>query len=329
MGEYTPRPSASQETAPENRISTEYPYDRAIANYSVSVEKSVRARFATNDLAENPLDTEKVVHDTYLQSLPAHAEPNDPYVLELGAANGTFARRIRNLGYSGCVVAVDINPHQFSQGYQNTPDSPSRYEERDFIAIGADASQLPLRDGIFDLATGLYYLYHVPEKGKALAEMKRVMKPDGTAVFATSAAQNKPEHRNFEAMMAAELGIEPPRNMNETFTTETAQILLPDHFKNVFMLEHKTPMIIKTEHDINIYLNSLRSMRDQFGEHVEHIPTVEEYEEKLRDVALPIIESDIDNRGFFTDRIERAIFFASDSEDFKAQHPDYTYTRIK
>ena len=52
-----------------------------------------------------------------------------------------------------------------------------------------DAQSIPYTDETFDAVIANYMLYHVPDRPKAVAEIKRVLKPDGY-LFAATVGEN-------------------------------------------------------------------------------------------------------------------------------------------
>jgi ubiquinone/menaquinone biosynthesis C-methylase UbiE len=48
----------------------------------------------------------------------------------------------------------------------------------------ADVQDLPFRSAAFDVVVANYVLHHVPDTGRAVAEMARVLRPGGVAVVA-------------------------------------------------------------------------------------------------------------------------------------------------
>ena len=66
---------------------------------------------------------------------------------------------------------------------------------RPFAFAVAAAESIPFRSNAFDAATANFMLYHVPDRKRALAEIRRVLKPDGTLLAATSGAEHLQELR--------------------------------------------------------------------------------------------------------------------------------------
>jgi SAM-dependent methyltransferase len=68
---------------------------------------------------------------------------------------------------------------------------------------GADATALPLRDGVADLALAPHMLYHVPEPADALRELRRVTRPGGRVIIVLNGAGHL---RELRAAVAAASG---------------------------------------------------------------------------------------------------------------------------
>lgn len=91
-------------------------------------------------------------------------------VLEVGCGPGDDARRLAGLGHE--VVAVDV---EASAGW----DQPSP----GVTFIECSAERMPFDSGTFDAILERDALHHIGEPGRALREMRRVLKPDGVAVI--------------------------------------------------------------------------------------------------------------------------------------------------
>ena len=61
----------------------------------------------------------------------------------------------------------------------------------------ADACALPFRDGAFDVVVANHMLYHVPERGRAIAELSRVLAARGRCGVATNEADHQVEIRRL------------------------------------------------------------------------------------------------------------------------------------
>ncbi|HEX6422912.1 MAG TPA: class I SAM-dependent methyltransferase [Acidimicrobiales bacterium] len=54
-----------------------------------------------------------------------------------------------------------------------------------------DAWQLPVRDGCFDVVLAAHMLYHVPDIDRALRDIRRALRPSGTALLVANGADDK------------------------------------------------------------------------------------------------------------------------------------------
>lgn len=103
-------------------------------------------------------------------------------VMELGCGSGAFTTYFaRAVGSEGRVYAVDIQPAMLRQLERKL----ARAENRDIRNIElkeASAYELPFAGEFFDLVCMITVLMEVPDKGRALREVRRVLKPGGALV---------------------------------------------------------------------------------------------------------------------------------------------------
>jgi SAM-dependent methyltransferase len=116
--------------------------------------------------------------DPYAVAFEAVAQCEPELVLEVGCGRGELAERM-NDELDARVVAID----QSERMVELT-------QARGVEAIVADVENLPFRDGIFDCAVAAWMLYHAADLDKALRELRRVLRPAGRLVAATSSERN-------------------------------------------------------------------------------------------------------------------------------------------
>jgi SAM-dependent methyltransferase len=99
--------------------------------------------------------------------------PAAAQVLEVGCGTGVLTRMLAGRAEVESVVGVDLAPSLLDKARELAADLPNvRFEE-------ADARSLPFADETFDVAVFDSTLSHVPEPERALAEVFRVLRPDG------------------------------------------------------------------------------------------------------------------------------------------------------
>ncbi len=100
-------------------------------------------------------------------------------VMELGCGSGSFTTFVaRVVGEQGKVYAVDIQPEMLVQLKRKL----AKIENQDITNIElkeASAYNLPFEDESLDLVYMVTVLMEIPDRGRALQEMKRILKPGG------------------------------------------------------------------------------------------------------------------------------------------------------
>lgn len=97
-------------------------------------------------------------------------------VLELGCGPGTFTLEAsRVVGETGRVLAVDVQPEMIDM----VGEAVRRAEATNVEIRLADAYHLPAADASVDAAFMVGVLAEIPDRMRALTEMRRVIKPAG------------------------------------------------------------------------------------------------------------------------------------------------------
>jgi ubiquinone/menaquinone biosynthesis C-methylase UbiE len=96
-----------------------------------------------------------------------------PRVLEVAAGTGVVTRALaRSLPQGTSIVATDLNQAMLDQGAAIGTARPVEWRQ-------ADAMRLPFDDASFDAVVCQFGVMFFPEKPKAFAEARRVLKPGG------------------------------------------------------------------------------------------------------------------------------------------------------
>ncbi|MEO8486626.1 MAG: class I SAM-dependent methyltransferase [Betaproteobacteria bacterium] len=129
-------------------------------------------------------------------------------VLEIAAGTGVVTRHLAKLlPASVAIVATDLNPPMIEHAAAIGTSRPVDWRQ-------ADAMQLPFDDGTFDAVVCQFGVMFFPDKGKAFAEARRVLRPGGTLLFN---AWDRIEENEFALVVTEALATafpdDPPRFM--------------------------------------------------------------------------------------------------------------------
>ena len=170
-------------------------------------------------LTEDHLETRRSVwhptadgRDPTTEALDAIVAEQPLRVLEVGPGTGAFAARIAAALPGVRLTAIDQS---------------ARFVElsraRGVDAREGDAQDLPFGDESFDVVAALWMLYHVPDVDRAIAEIRRVLRPGGLFVAVT----NGDDHL---ADLRREAGGKPEVT---GFSTQNGEDQLRAHFADV------------------------------------------------------------------------------------------------
>lgn len=139
------------------------------------------------------------------QSLRALGLTPGESVLDVGCGTAVFAREMAaEVGEEGRVVGVERDEQQMAEAQRLAAGDSVRMELR-----AGDAYELPLHDrewGTFDVAHARFLLEHLPDPGRAVAEMLRAVRPGGRIILVDddhAALRLHPEPAGFAPLWEA------------------------------------------------------------------------------------------------------------------------------
>jgi ubiquinone/menaquinone biosynthesis C-methylase UbiE len=140
----------------------------------------IHQRFSTN-----PYGWFKWVFDTLLK-LPENAR-----ILELACGNGLLWKENADRIPAGWKITLsDLSPGMLDAAWRNLVVTGRAFQFKEI-----DAQSIPFEDETFDAVVANHMLYHVPDRPKAIAEMKRVLKAGGRLI-ATTVGENHMKEMN-------------------------------------------------------------------------------------------------------------------------------------
>ncbi|HET7143000.1 MAG TPA: methyltransferase domain-containing protein [Anaerolineales bacterium] len=125
--------------------------------------------------SNNPYGWFNWIFDTLVQL------PKDANVLELGSGSGALWTNIADrIPANWKITLSDLSQGMLDAAWRNLVVTG-----RNFKFEKIDAQSIPYEDETFDIIIANHMLYHVPDRPRALAEIKRVLKDDGRLIATT------------------------------------------------------------------------------------------------------------------------------------------------
>jgi ubiquinone/menaquinone biosynthesis C-methylase UbiE len=141
---------------------------------NLEARAAIHERFSTN-----PYGWFKWVFDT-LMKLPGNAR-----VLELGSGNGLLWKENADRIPAGWNITLsDLSSGMLDAAWRNLVVTGRAFQFKEI-----DAQSIPFENETFDAVIANHMLYHVPDRPKGIAEIKRVLKPGGR-LFATTVGKD-------------------------------------------------------------------------------------------------------------------------------------------
>jgi ubiquinone/menaquinone biosynthesis C-methylase UbiE len=116
-----------------------------------------------------------------LQRLVTVALPQQPVILDAGCGQGKSFRLLEDAFHPGKIVGIDYHRESIVHASDAAKRCKVPVELRE-----ADCAQLPLADESVDIVFCHQTFHHLVEQEQALAEFRRVLKPNGLLLFAES-----------------------------------------------------------------------------------------------------------------------------------------------
>jgi ubiquinone/menaquinone biosynthesis C-methylase UbiE len=183
--------------------------------------------------------------------------PAECRILELGCGAGTLWRdNLERVPAGWKITLTDFSPGMLEQAQENLRESG-----RGFAFEQVDAQSIPYDDERFDAVIANHMLYHVPDRPKALAEMRRVLKPGGR--FYASTVGEGHTREIFE--MVSRFDHE-GRFQRETpsFTLENGAQELAQWFSGVTLHRYEDGLVVTEAEPLIAYVMSMVEARSVF-----------------------------------------------------------------
>ena len=178
--------------------------------------------------------------------------PEHASVLELGCGTGDMWKGKRDLAARcGRLILTDFSAGMLEQAKETLKDmSGIEYRVVDIQAI-------PYPDQSFDAVIANMMLYHVPDLGKGLSEVRRVLKDGGVFYCATYG-----ENGMMEYIGSLFSGYDVQTAVNANFTLQNGKEKLSPFFPEVDRDLYEDALLVTDVEDLVDYIFSLSGMTD-------------------------------------------------------------------
>ena len=184
--------------------------------------------------------------------------PEEALLLELGCGPGDLWRENRErlpAGWRG--VLSDLSTGMLTEARGRLPHLAAR-----FAYAAMDAQALPFRDGQFEAVIGNGLIDHVPDRVRALDEIRRVLRPGGRFFTSTGGRTHLQE---IEALARpflpkADFGGDPHR-----FGLENGATLLAPWFSQVTLERYDDELVFERAEPVLAYILSEAAVRAELS----------------------------------------------------------------
>lgn len=173
--------------------------------------------------------------------------PENARILEIGTGSGALWHAVANRIPPGWrITLTDLSSGMLADAQR------SLEHIRPFTFIQADAQELPFPDETFDAVLANHMLYHVPDRPRALAEFRRVLKPGGQLYAATNGSGHLKELRDLVATYVDQM----PMEGGLGFGLDDGAEQLASHFEDVELHRYQDAFHITEAEPLKAYIRS-------------------------------------------------------------------------
>ena len=214
---------------------------------------AIHQRFSTNSYGWF-----KWVFDTLLK-LPENAR-----ILELGCGPGLlWKENIDRIPAGWNITLSDLSSGMLDAAWRNLVVSGRAFQFKEI-----DAQSIPFDDETFDAVIANHMLYHVPDRPKAIVEMKRILKPNGRLIATSVGENHMKEAMEWYARVSSG---EYASMVTLSFTLENGLKQLQSYFPTASLARYEDNLHVTELEPIMAYIRSGISFSDLKQDELEKL----------------------------------------------------------
>lgn len=202
----------------------------------------------------------------HLQCPPS---PSRPAILEVGCGLGSlWQENLDRLPAEWDILLSDFSPGMLAQ----TQPKLSAHKQRFRYAL-LDVQAVPFTDAQFDLVIANHTFHHVPDRPKALAEIRRILKPQGR-LYASAVGQH-----HLQELAAVVQQFDSQYTLWDgwpmmSFSKENGREQMTPWFSRVILHQYEETLIVPAAKPLADYVLSSTSIpRERQAEFVQFVET--------------------------------------------------------
>ncbi len=203
--------------------------------------------------------------------------PDECQILELGCGPCLlWQKNLNRLPGGWRLTLTDFSPGMLEEAARNLGAYASkvRFEQ-------VDAQRIPFEDESFEAVIANHMLYHVPDKSRALGEIRRVLKPGGRFYAATNGVRHMRGLSEIAARSFPDYALKIQSTFQRlSFTLENGADLLNPYFEQVSLRIYEDGLHVTEGEPLVDYVLSMQDAQDAepdpahvaaFRQHVQQV----------------------------------------------------------